>query len=340
MEKNKKDNEEILNAADFLAIGDDFDENQGVMIDGQVISDHSEDVEQLKKEKEEQLNFEKNKYYDKKSFKRMGWGLWLAENRKNITKVIIVLLIAMSSFFFIYSIYNLIVYFKSDNPIEQGINNNLVLENKPRPVNLRLSGVTTFSSSQSDDLLAIVKNDNNNYYSIFSYCFIQAGNDLNCQESFVFPGEEKYIFSLGIKSLDSGKSPLVELRDVSFKRVDNKQIPDFELFKNERLNFPILDLEFSPASSKVSNVIDLNNLKFTIVNESAYGYYEMPLNILVYNGQTLIGVNRYIVEDFKSGQGKDINISWPGDLRNANRVEIIPDINIFLEDVYSSYKGD
>lgn len=340
MEKNKKDNEEILNEADFLAIGDDFDENQGVMIDGQVISDHSDDVEQLKKDKEELTNFEKNEYYNKKSFKRMGWGLWLAENRKNITKVIIVLLIIMSSFFFIYSIYNLVIYFKADNPAEQGFDNNLVLENKPKPSNLRLSGVTKFSSSQSDDLLAIVKNDNNNYYSIFTYCFVQGGNDLNCQESFVFPSEEKNIFSLGLKSVDSGQSPQIELRDVSFKRVDNKQIPNFEIFKTERLNFPILNLEFSPASSKVSNVIDLNNLTFTIVNESAYGYYEMPLNIFIYNGQTLIGVNRYVVEGFKSGQGKDINISWPGDLRNANRVEIIPDINIFLEDVYSSYKGD
>ncbi|MDA3802655.1 MAG: hypothetical protein PF488_02015 [Patescibacteria group bacterium] len=341
--KNKPEiDPEILNAADFLAIGEDYNENDGVMIDGQVVSDRSDKVkiEEEKEDKKREDAYISSKYYNEKSFKRMRWGVWLAENRKNIVNTIIILLIIMSSFFFIYSIYNLIVYFNSDNPVENTTDNNLILENKSKPEKLQLSGVTRFSSVNSDDLVAAVLNPNDNYNSTFTYCFTRGKEDIDCQKSFVLPGEEKHIFSLGIELLAGGSLPEIELRDVSFKSVDNKRIPDFEVFKNKRLNFPITELDFSPASSRVSNVIDLNNLSFTITNNTPYGYYEVPLNILIYNGLNIIGVNRYVIDGFKSGESKDIDLSWPGDLRNGTGVEIVAELNVLNGNIYSAYKGE
>jgi hypothetical protein len=342
--KNKPEiDPEILNAADFLAIGEDYTENDGVMIDGQLVSDKKdvvENKEEADEEKKKEEAYTSSKYYDQKSFKRMRIGVWLAENRKNITKVIIILLIIMSSFFFIYSVYNLIIYFNSDNPAENTTDNNLILENKPKPEKLRLSGVSRFSSADSDDLVSAVLNPNDNYKATFTYCFTKGENDIDCQNSFILPGEEKHIFSLGVNSLSGGSIPDIELRDVSFKLIDNKKIPNFELFKNERLNFAISELDFSPASSRVSNVIDLNNLSFTITNNTSYGYYEVPLNILVYNGSSIIGVNRYVIDGLKSGESKKIDLSWPGDLRNGTSVEIVADLNILDESVYSAYKGE
>lgn len=341
--ENKKNNSDILNEADFLASGEDYSENDGVMIDGQVVSAYNDSLNNKEEEDDKKAQDDiqtSNSYYDKKSFKRMGWGLWLSVNRKNIKNVVIVFLICVSSFFFIYSVYNLVIFFTADDPSKDPYVENLILENKQKPKELRLSAVTRFSSASSDDLAVMVLNPNENYYASFTYCFVLGGEDVDCQQSFIFPEKEKYVFSMGVDSMAGSNLPSIELRDVSFKVMDTKKIPNFENYENERLDFSVIDLDFSPASSRVSNVIDLNNLSFTIINETAYSYYDVALNILIFNNDKLIGVNKYSLDGFKSGENKNVNLSWPGDIRNGTGVEIIPDLDILDENVFSAYKGN
>ena len=63
-----------------------------------------------------------------------------------------------------------------------------------------------------------------------------------------------------------------------------------------------------------------------------------PLNIALFDGDQLVSVNKYILQNFVSGEKRNIKISWPGNYRNI-RAKIIPDINILDNSVYLKYQG-
>lgn len=338
MEKNEKNiNSEKLNSADFLDLGDGFaeDKENSVMIDGHVISDHNNNVIPG----EDKDPFNPDEFLDKKSFKRMSWGLWLSENRRNLTKTLVVVLIMISAAFFVYSVYNLVIYFYYGDPAKNTIENNLSVEGRQGASNLEISPIKRLISASKDDLAVLIKNPNNNFSAEFSYCFLQGETEISCDNSFIMPSEEKYILSLGLNSLAGGAPLGFSINNISWRRLDTKNIPDFSIYSHERLNFIISDLAFSPAAAGISDVIDLNSLKFSISNETPYSYYEVPLVILIYRNEELSGVNRYVLNNFWSGDKKDINLAWSGDLRGSRRVEIIPDLNIFDSQVFTPYKG-
>ena len=84
----------------------------------------------------------------------------------------------------------------------------------------------------------------------------------------------------------------------------------------------------------------LNSLEFSFENVSPYSYYEVPLNILLFDGDKLKGVNRYIINDFYTGETRRVNLTWTSDLREAKRTLILPEINIFEEDSFLKYRGN
>jgi len=81
-------------------------------------------------------------------------------------------------------------------------------------------------------------------------------------------------------------------------------------------------------------------LEFKITNQTAYAYYEAPLQILLYSGSELVGVQTYSVNNFLAGEKRNVNLSWPGGLQTVSRTEVKPNINILDDDVYLKYQGE
>lgn len=229
----------------------------------------------------------------------------------------------------------MVIYFKFGNPANQIVESNLNPGAQKQTEDLLLSAVSVFKSGDKNDLVFQVKNPNNNFSAFFDYCFKSGEEEIFCGQSFVFPGEEKYVSTLGLKN--GFNSASVYLKKITWKRLDTKNIPDFKAFKEERLNFLISDQVFSAAASGISSNIDLNLLEFSILNNSPYGYYQLPLDILIFNSGSLVGVNRHIINNFISGDLRQVRMSWSGDLRGAKDVLIVPSVNIFDESIFLKY---
>lgn len=277
-------------------------------------------------------------HLDESSFKRMGFALWLAENRRKITKIFIGFLIAVSTFFFSFTIYNLVIYFKFGSPAQQIVEGNVNTAARKQTEDLVFSSVSTFKTSDSTDFVVQIKNPNSNFSAGFDYCFMSGEEEIYCGSDFIMPAEEKYVLSLGVNRKFSETSFL--LKKITWKRLDTKNIPDFSSFKSSRLNFQITDLSFSPAASGISGNIDLNWLEFSVLNNTAYSYYEAPLDILIFRSGILAGVNRYVLNNFRSGESRPVRMTWSGDLRGAKDVQIVPAIDIFDDSVYLKYQGN
>jgi hypothetical protein len=290
-----------------------------------------------------EIDLEKYNNEDTVSLRAMEFGLWLARNRQKIKKTIIGFLFAVCAFFFIFSAYGLFNYFLAGDPNKQVTTNNLLLSPRNMTIKLEAAAPEIFKSDGHYDLAAKVRNPNDNFSSTFKYCFRQDGYDVACGEAFIFPEEEKYILALARDlDLDKGTAGVsFAISDISWRRLDARRIPDWARYAAERLNFSVSDLKFTSAErSDLSEKVALNSLEFSIKNETPYGYYEAPLNILFYSGGSLVGVNRYLLVDFLSGENRNINLIWPGNLRGVNRTEVVPDINIMDEGVYLKYRGE
>lgn len=283
------------------------------------------------------------KYQDQSgvSLKEMNFGLWLSDNRKKILKVITILLIILCAFFIIYSSYNYITYFLAGNPNEQIITTDV--SQSPRNITneLEISSIQVFSSNGRYDFVARVNNPNPKFVATFKYCFTELDENKVCGDDFILPNEEKYIMALGQGIQGSVSDISFKLIGSFWQRINAHQIPDWLSFKASRLNFIMSNLDFSTLDSQVvAGTSGYNSLYFSIKNETPYSYYQAPLSILLFSGSELVGVNRYLLNNFLSGENREVKISWPGRLTGVNRTEVRPDINIISEAVYLKYQGE
>ncbi len=273
------------------------------------------------------------------SVKEMNFALWWVKNRPRITKGVIGVLIALIAFFFIYSAYHFALYFSQSQEANNlfSSENNLFTQRQV-VTDLTVAQPVVFANGGKDDLAVLLINPNDKFTGYFSYCFLNGDVKMACGQSFILPGDKKYILALG-QSLTTTQGWQLQLDDVSWQRLDVHQIPDWEQFVSYRLHFTIADLSFTGAGSEAT-AVSLNTVAFNITNNSPFSYYEVPLNILLYNGSQLVGVNRYNLENFLAGDKRAVKITWAGHLRAVSNVEVVPDVNITDTKVFLPYQGE
>lgn len=287
-------------------------------------------------------DFDLNRYEDLNglSLKKMNFGLWLSENRSKMTKLIIAFLIIVSAGFFIYSSYHYANYFL-DGRNSGGTETNVSVLSPRRVVSDLLIAVPqVFKSGETYDLAVNIENPNDKFTGNFQYCFTVNDTPMSCGRGFIMPGEEKYLFALGQKIEGVAPEVSFNVTDVFWQRIDAHKIPDWSMFAVSRLNFAVEDLKLILASSRnTGDRASLDSLEFSISNNSAYGYYEVPLKIAFYNGAELVGVNSYVVNNFLAGQKRSVRLSWLSGLGNVTRTEIRPELNLLDDNIYLKYQG-
>lgn len=276
------------------------------------------------------------------SVDEMNFGLWMAEKRSLLKKIGLAFLFAVALFFVIYSVYGYVIYFLQT----QATNNLLADDSGTILYHAQIAPLTpdtlqVFKNNDHYDLAVNIKNPNDKYNASFSYCFTSSGADLLCGQSFVLPGGSKYVLALN-QALNQGAGGLeFKITGTTWSRVDAHLIPDWTQYAAARLNFSVSNINFSNASqSGLSAKVPMNSLDFTVSNVSAYGYYEVPFNILFYNDQTLVGVNSFRFQNFKAGETRQANLTWAGNLEGVKGVVITPDLNIADSSIYLNYSGN
>lgn len=288
------------------------------------------------------IDLRKYKDLDNLSVKKMNFGLWLSENRKYITKIIIIFLIVLSIFFFVYSFYNYLIYFRSIKAEKEHMANfgsNIVAQ-RDAVNDLIVSAPRVFKNNGNYDLVVNVKNPNDKFFAVFQYCFMVNEVEVACDNAHVLPSEEKYILSLGREIEAESPAVIFTIRDISWKRISAHDIPDWNYFYNERVNFGLKDMKFTPVG--VNMAVGRNNLSsldFSITNLTDYGYYSVPFNIALYNGSDLVGVNIFVVNNFLAGETREVSLTWLSNIQRVTRVEVRPNLNILDDSLYLKYQG-
>ncbi len=269
--------------------------------------------------------------------KNLEFGLWLANNKRKIVLWLTIILGIIAAAFVIYALYGYIYYFtigkEQDKIMSEGgavIDiSDYRLQN--RPSDLRIGTAKSLASDNGTDLTVKIANVNDKQYAAFEFCFI-SGEQEACGGDFILPQEEKEVVLLN-SSMPAGGSVQFEITKIYWQKLRAGEIPDWNFFKNQRLNLSFDDVRFSTYSN------DVAYLEFTITNNSAYSYFAIPLNIIVRRTDGIVALNRYVVQDLNSRTSREVRLLWPEGAAARGQVEIVPILNILDNRLYKPYSA-
>ena len=283
------------------------------------------------------------------STKKLNFGLWIIEHKALFKKLLFILLIAISAITWAYTIYGFAYYLAKGMEADQVLVQELISNKNISHDYLVNKSARNFSYSEvivlktetdKYDLVVKITNPNLNHWGNFEYCFYNLDQVVDCATSFIMPGEEKYILALAKELFDKSADISFLVNDLKWSRINLHNFPDWNKFSNEHLDINFSDINFNPASSSgLSEKLNLSSLEFKAKNNSPYNYWECIFNIIFYRGSTIVGINKYNLNEFMSGEEKLIEMSWPSHISSISDVKILPEINILADNIYIKYDG-
>lgn len=301
------------------------------------------------KEQIKPINIEKYQDPEGITIKKLHFGLWFVEHRRQLLNILTGILIFISVVSWSYTIYGFGYYLlwgMRDDAImvTQLVNSNIIghsyVEGKSAKDLIYFTPQVFQSSKQKYDFLVQIKNANKRHWAKFEYYFIVANENLDHGYGYILPDESKYFMSLAHQLSSRPITAQFIIEKVEWNKIDPHVIMDWEAYRNERFDFTINDIKFTPAgTSGLSEKISLNSLEFSATNNSAYSFWDVNFVILLYKRGVIIAANKYTLDEFMSGQTRKILASWPGNIGRVDNVEIMPAVNINDEDIYIRPEG-
>ena len=288
-----------------------------------------------------------NNYQDTEGLtvRKMEFGLWLVEHRKQLILIPTVFLITVSAVAWAYTLFGLVYYviwgMNADSRLANELTNTSVYFPARNLVDLVVEPVQIIRNGNDKyDLVVKIKNENKRHWARLEYYFSSSDYEFGQSTDFILPNEEKYLLLL---NQEFGKYPSdiqVFFTSPAWRLLNLHKFPDWENFKKEHLDFIVKDAKFVPAQSTIlSERLNLNDLQFKIKNNTAYNYYEVDLNILLSVQSKIVSVNQYKIIDFYAGEERNINVTWYGQISQVDDIMITPEINITRDDIYVKFKS-
>jgi len=183
------------------------------------------------------------------------------------------------------------------------------------------------------DIMAPIENRNTGFWAEVEYRFIVGGIEQETLETFVLPGQAKYLVHLGAPA-ESGGSVELKIERRRWHRAETFGAESQQALYDTRLNIIAENPVYKPSDPLATTPV--SSAQFTLANRTAFGYYDVDLLVLLYRGDAIVGVNKLRVASLQAGEKKPMELFWNQILPLVSRVEVMPDINIYDESIYRS----
>ncbi len=303
------------------------------------------------KEVEDTFKMGNEKYYrdlEGVTLQKLNIGLWYIEHKKQLLYLLYGILITISvvtwPFFFYYFGEYFIQGRKNDEKMikemvnTNGVDHNFVLQIGAQ--DLKYYNVKVLKQEKGKyDFVVKIKNPNKKYYAYFQYDFSINNKTIGPFNGFIYPQEEKYLVALKVELPTTPRQAKFVLEEVKWKRINPHNYRDWPNFYHSHFDFIVKDKKFTPAKiSGLSEKIPINNIEFSITNNTAYNYWNVNLVILLLSRNKIVGVDKYNLYNFVSGENRYVQISWPGRIGYVDDIKIIPEVDIINKNVYMPFK--
>jgi len=264
---------------------------------------------------------------------------WYVTNKVLLRRIYIGILAGIAGLIWLFVLWNLLDYFviswgKHQRMMQELVNNRVYSQewidaNMPRPIEVGTARV--FTSGDDYDFLARISSGSPKYWADYDYNFTYSGGETADGEGFVLPISEKWVSKLSSESDSRPSSPKLVISNVRWHRIDPAEIPNYEEWRDERLKLEISDIEYTTEALDGATVA---KTKFNVRNNSAFGYYEVGFHVIPYRGSTPIGANYVVINSLRSGDEREVEVSWFDTLPQVSKIEVELEINLFDEQNY------
>lgn len=261
---------------------------------------------------------------------------WIVLRKLLLKRIFTYFLIPISVVFWGYGLYGLLDWLLITGPAERAEIARLHLDLVNYEVrqgvrSLEVRAVTLIPGAKYD-AFAIIRNPNANWRAEFDYHFLISGEETRTLSGFILPGEEKFIFDLGLAANGKPVRGEVAIRNVRWLRVRKEDVSNYDEFKKARLAFEVGKVQYTPNLQVAGRSV--SRAEFTVTNNSAFSYFEVPLQVVLYRGSVVAGINAATLTNFSSGETRSVDVTWFETISGITRVEVKPDLNIFNPAIY------
>ena len=272
--------------------------------------------------------------------KELDRNLWILRHQQQLIKLGKIFLIVFNCLVFGWVLFNL-----GDNWFGRGVAERQNLETQKEniipyaelnkiltPEPLAIAEVLMFGGREDKyDLGVEIANSNATMWADFEYKFIGANFETKPIKGFILPKSRKFLLNLGFDSPARPQNARLVFTSFSWHRISRHEYPDFEKYKSERLALSASDVTFG-RSALASGA--LNQVSFIFTNNSAYNFWQIPIVIILFRGDQVVGFNSVTLQKVSSLESRDTSVLWAEGLPQVTRVEVQSEVNILDKNVY------
>jgi hypothetical protein len=178
------------------------------------------------------------------------------------------------------------------------------------------------------DVYSSITNPNKEFGSnVFNYTFslLDSGENVIAAkegQSFILPGEKKYLIEIGIESKASPQKVKLEIKNMKWQ-----EFPAFERPELRIVNKNYNEISNASGSSEVVGVLR---------NDSSFDFNEIKIKAVLKNaGGKVIALNSTKMNTVQTGENREFRFFWPYKISGVvSNMEIQPEVNIFASDAF------
>ena len=265
--------------------------------------------------------------------KKLGAAYWYVTHKIIIRTILTVIFIGINFLLLAYIayllIYNFSIYGKSYQQILSFFASNnpdyAALKETNLPAPIKVETFFTLNNRDKYDIIADISNSNAKWWASFDYQFQLDGQMTELRKDFILPGENKFINDLAVDKGNLASKAVIS-------NIIWHKVIDFENILRDRFNIEIKNAQYlSSEELEIGNEISVNRVVFDATNLSAYNYRQVKFLVFLKSGTQIEAVNQIVADSFKSGETRNIKVTFFQNLSNITDTEILPYVNILDE---------
>lgn len=272
--------------------------------------------------------------------KELGWGMWYVKNKVFLYKLLIFALVAFCAGTIGYSLFRVGTFVYYDivyKPLQEQefaySRNFAAVRPRFNPAPLEIMSTFAVNGGTSFiDAVSEVSNPNDRYIATVVYHFDFGGKLSETKTEKIMPLSSRPLVAFGLDSDAYPGVPVLVIESMSWRRVSAHTVTDVAVWQDERLFFSVSDFVFEYGGAP--GTISANVVRFTLKNETAFGYKAPLFYVGLFQNGALVGVMQFELTDFDSLDSQVI------DLRNfvpnlsVSEIKLYPIIDLYDKSVY------
>jgi hypothetical protein len=271
------------------------------------------------------------------SNRQLQFSTWYIKHRVILKKIIYGCLAVFGGVTLMYSIIMWGLYLGIGFFDDRQTMNRLVMEFQNYEVlqplyearDLQVQDVRTFSHmADKYDFSALVSNPNEHFLVRLTYQFDYGDGQTEVSQMILNPMEEKRATFLGQELLSFPRDVRFTINNIEWKRIKFNVIENIPRYIEEHMNFEIENVLFVHGSDDM-RAVSQHSISFEFLNNSPYGYTDMPCIIELYDTGDLVGILPLYIEEFETLEKEFIDVRFGTGISYVSDIKVVPLMNIF-----------